>query len=75
MVSINSVVISGGAGFPGHSGVLGAVVNISLELNMVIGAAGDVNLNCWGYENSSGGMDDDISDVSRTNGSWCSFIS
>ena len=45
-MSTDSVVISGGAGFPGHSGVLGAVVNVPSELNMVIGAAGDVDLNC-----------------------------
>ena len=46
MVSINLVVISGGAGFPGCSGVLGAVVNVSSELNMVIRAVGDVDLDC-----------------------------
>ena len=58
------MVISGGAGLPGCSGVLGVVLNDSLELNVVIGAAGDVDCNCWGYENSNGGMDDDVSDAS-----------
>ena len=46
--------------------MLGAVVNDSSELNMVIGAVGDVDLDCWGYENSNRGIDDDISDVSQT---------
>ena len=43
---MDSVVISGGAGFSGHSRVLGAVVNDSSELNVVIGAVGDVDLDC-----------------------------
>ena len=46
MVSINLVVISDGAGFPGCSGVLGAVANVSSELNVVIRAVGDVDLDC-----------------------------
>ena len=46
MVLIGSVVISGGAGFLGHSRVLGAVSNDSSELNVVIGAAGDVDHDC-----------------------------
>ena len=45
-MSIDSVVMSGGAGFLGHSRVLGAVVNNSLELNVVIRAMGDVDLDC-----------------------------
>ena len=55
--------ISGGAGFPGCSRVLGAVSNDSSELNMVTGAAGDIDHDCWGYENSKGGMDEEVSDV------------
>ena len=69
MVSINLVVISSGAGFSGRSGVLGVVINDSLELNVVIRAVGDVDLDCWGYENSNKGIDDDTSDASQTNGS------
>ena len=33
-------------GGAGHSGVLGAVVNDSSELNVVIGAVGDVDHDC-----------------------------
>ena len=40
------MVTSGGARFPGHSGVLGAVLKDSSELKVVIGAAGDVNHDC-----------------------------
>ena len=43
---MDSVVISGGARFPGHSGVLGVVVNDSSELNMVIGVAGNIDRDC-----------------------------
>ena len=43
---MDSVVISGGAGFSGHSRVLGAVVNNSSELNVVTGVAGDVDRDC-----------------------------
>ena len=55
------MVTSGGARFPGHSGVLGAVINDSSELNMVIGVAGDVDHDCWRYENSKGGTGSDVS--------------
>ena len=30
---------------------------------MVTGAAGDIDHDCWGYENSKGGMDEEVSDV------------
>ena len=63
------MVISGGAGFPGCSGVLGAVLNDSSELNMVIGTAGDVDHDCWGYENSGGGIEEEALDRSQTKGS------
>ena len=79
MVLIDSVVISSGAGFPGHSRVLEAILKDSLELNVVIRAAGDVNHNCWGYENSNRGIDKEVSDVCQTRscqtgeflGPWC----
>ena len=66
---MDSVVICSGAGLLGHSGVLGAVLNNSSELNVVIRAAGDVNHNCCGYENSNGGMDEEVLDGSWTSGS------
>ena len=47
MVSMDSVVISGGAGVLGCSGVLGVVLNDSSELNVVTGAAGDIDHDCW----------------------------
>ena len=50
-------------------------MNSSLELNVVIGAAGDVDRDCWEYENSKGGTDLDISDGSQIKGLWLFAIS
>ena len=63
---------SGGLSFGGAecSGLLGAIMNDSSELNMVIRAVGDVNHDCWGYENSKGGTGSDISDSDILDGSW-----
>ena len=57
-VLIDLVITSGGAGLLRHSAVLGAVLKDSSELNLVIGAAGDIDCDCCGYENSKGGMMD-----------------
>ena len=64
-ISINLVVTSGGAGFPGHSRVLRAISYDSSELN-VISTAGDVDCDYWGYENSKGGMDEEVLDDCQT---------
>ena len=55
-------------------------MNDSSELNIMIGATGDVNHDCWGYENSKGGTgsdtsDSDILDGSRIKGSRLFTIS
>ena len=59
--------ISGGAGC---SGVLGAISKDSLELNMVIRGVGDVDCDCWGYENSIGGLDEEVLGDGFL-GPWC----
>ena len=49
--------------------ILVQILNDSSELNMVIGTAGDVDHDCWGYENSGGGIEEEALDRSQTKGS------
>ena len=62
---------SGGLSFGGAgcSRVLRAIMNNSSELNAAIRAAGDVDHDCWGYENSKGETGSDISDLDISDGS------
>ena len=50
----------------------GAILKDSLELNSVIGAVGDVNHDYCGYENSKGGMNEEVLDGCRTDACWTS---